>query len=224
MGKIIKILSLLLALGLFASGCAMSQDMPREMPQGQAEEPQDENALNPSLDESDGKNTTSPQSILKDKYYFLEINKPMHDFEAEDLNGNKIKLSDYKGKIVFLNFWATWCPPCRAEMPHMEEFYAKYKDQDIVILAVNSTSVELKGGTDDKAAEKKVRDFIQQYGYTFPILLDRNNEAWKIYYQSGVPTNYIIDKEGIVRYLKIGAFSGQEEMELVVEAIRATEE
>ncbi len=224
MGKFIRIFSLLMAFWLFASGCAISKEEPQEKPQNQVSESQDEDAANPSPDENDGQNAASLHDILKNKYYFLEIDKPMKDFEAEDLNGNKVKLSDYKGKIIFLNFWATWCPPCRAEMPHMEEFYSKYKDEDVVILAVNSTSVELKGGTDDKAAEKKVRSFIEEYGYTFPILLDRNDEAWKIYYQAGVPANYIIDKEGIVRYLKVGAFSGLEEMELTVEAIRTMEE
>ncbi|MCM8901852.1 TlpA family protein disulfide reductase [Caldicoprobacter algeriensis] len=212
-----KIFTLLLVLGLFVSGCAVSKDVPQEKPQDQTAKSNGENAANPSQDED----AASPQDILKNRYYFLEVNKPMEDFEAEDLNGNKVKLSDYKGKIIFLNFWATWCPPCRTEMPHMEEFYAKYKDEDVVVLAVSSTSVELRGGTDDKAAEKKVRDFIQEYGYTFPVLLDRDDEAWKIYYQTGVPANYIIDKEGIVRYLKVGAFSGQQEMELAVEAIRA---
>jgi peroxiredoxin len=221
MGKIMKIFTLLLVLGLFVSGCAASKDVPQETPRDQTAESKDENAANPPRDEGNGENAASPQDILKNKYYFFEVNKPMEDFEAEDLNGNKVKLSDYKGKIIFLNFWATWCPPCRIEMPHMEEFYAKYKDEDVVVLAVSSTSVELRGGTDDKAAEKKVRDFIQEYGYTFPVLLDRDDEAWKIYYQSGVPANYIIDKEGIVRYLKVGAFSGQQEMELAVEAIRA---
>ncbi|MFO7154273.1 MAG: TlpA disulfide reductase family protein [Caldicoprobacter oshimai] len=222
MSRIIKIFTLLLVLGLFVSGCAVSKDTPRETPQDQAAESQDENAAKPS--QNNGDDGASPQDILKNKYYFYEINKPMEDFEAEDLNGNKVKLSDYKGKIIFLNFWATWCPPCRAEMPHMEEFYEEYKDEDVVVLAVSSTSVELRGGTDDKAAEKKVRSFIQEHGYTFPVLLDRDDEAWKIYYRSGVPANYIIDKEGIVRYFKMGAFSGKQEMELAVKAIRALEE
>ncbi|SFQ13227.1 TlpA disulfide reductase family protein [Caldicoprobacter faecalis] len=222
MSRIIKIFTLLLVLGLFVSGCAVSKDTPRETPQDQAAESQDENAAKPS--QNNGDDGASPQDILKNKYYFYEINKPMEDFEAEDLNGNKVKLSDYKGKIIFLNFWATWCPPCRAEMPHMEEFYEEYKDEDVVVLAVSSTSVELRGGTDDKAAEKKVRSFIQEHGYTFPVLLDRDDEAWKIYYRSVVPANYIIDKEGIVRYFKMGAFSGKQEMELAVKAIRALEE
>jgi len=238
--RITKIFFLLLMFWLVTSGCTVSNEVLPEKPQDQAGEQQgenphqnleedqdkkqDENDTRPSNNEVNGQDAASLQDTLKNKYFFFEINKPMEDFEAEDLNGNKVKLSDYKGKIIFLNFWATWCPPCRDEMPHMEEFFAKHKDEDVVILAVSSTSLELRGGTDDKAAEKKVKDFIQEHGYTFPVLLDRDDQAWGIYYQAGVPANYIIDKEGIVRYLKLGAFSGQEEMELAVEAIRAMEE
>ncbi|MBM7583385.1 thiol-disulfide isomerase/thioredoxin [Caldicoprobacter guelmensis] len=221
MGKIVKAFVFLLVFGVFISGCETSKEVPREMPKSQT--PGSLNKRDEELRQDNGQERVSLQDILKEEYGFYEINKPMEDFEVEDLNGNKVKLSDYKGKIIFLNFWATWCPPCQAEMPHMEEFYAKYKDEDVVVLAVNSTSVELRGGTDDKAAEKKVKDFIKKYGYTFPVLLDRDDEGWRIYYQAGVPANYIIDKEGIVRYLKIGAFSGQQEMELAVKAIRTME-
>lgn len=221
MGKIVKAFVFLLVFGMFISGCGISKDVPRETPQGRT--PGSPNKSDAGLTQDNGQKGMLPHDILKSKYGFYEINKPMEDFEAEDLSGNKVKLSDYKGEIIFLNFWATWCPPCRSEMPHMEEFYAKYKDENVAVLAVSSTSVELRGGTDDKAAEKRVRDFIERNGYTFPVLLDRNDEAWKIYYQAGVPANYIIDKEGIIRYLKLGAFSSLQEMELAVEAIMAME-
>lgn len=148
---------------------------------------------------------------------------PMEDFQAVDFEGNKVKLSDYKGKIIFLNFWATWCPPCREEMPDMQEIYDKYKDQDVVILAVNSTSVELRGGTDSDKAEKQVRKFIKDNGFTFPVLFDKEDEAWSIYQQRGIPTNYIIDKQGIIRYAFAGAFQGKEHMEQLIENIRAIE-
>ena len=68
----------------------------------------------------------NPKVSLKENVDYLTIDKPLIDFELEDLNGNKIKLSDYKGQIVFLNFWATWCPPCRAEMPDMEAIHQEY--------------------------------------------------------------------------------------------------
>jgi len=137
------------------------------------------------------------------------------------LQGNKVRLSDFKGKIVFLNFWATWCPPCREEMPFMQELYEKYKDKDIVVLAVNPNQVENRGVDDSEKAEQKVREFIKENGYTFPILLDRDDSAWAVYQQRGIPANYVIDKEGVIKYLKPGAFTGLEEMEAFAEAIRA---
>ena len=93
------------------------------------------------LPENDEKDDISPQEILKGIAYY-EAEAPLLDFEAVDLNGNKVKLSDYEGSIVFLNFWGTWCPR-RREMPHMEQFYKEYKEKGVVLLAVSPTSVEL---------------------------------------------------------------------------------
>ncbi|MGI6536968.1 MAG: TlpA disulfide reductase family protein [Caldicoprobacterales bacterium] len=152
-------------------------------------------------------------------YYYINLGVPIEDFELKDLDGNTVKLSDQKGKIVFLNFWATWCPPCRDEMPYMQEFHEKYKDEDVVILAVNPNQVENRGMDNAEKAEESVRKFISEYGYTFPILLDADDSVWAVYQQRGVPTNYIIDKEGIVRYLKLGAFSGLKEMEDFAETL-----
>ncbi|MGI6188792.1 MAG: TlpA family protein disulfide reductase [Clostridiales bacterium] len=174
------------------------------------------------LPENDEKDDISPQEILKGIAYY-EAEAPLLDFEAVDLNGNKVKLSDYEGSIVFLNFWGTWCPPCRREMPHMEQFYKEYKEKGVVLLAVSPTSVELRGGKDAEEAEKRVRDFIESNGYTFPVLLDKDDQAWAIYQQSGVPVNYVIDRDGIIRYLKIGAFLNKEEMERFVKAVEAVQ-
>lgn len=158
------------------------------------------------------------EEILKE---MMEL--PMEDFEAVDFEGNKVKLSDYKGKIIFLNFWATWCPPCREEMPLMQEIYNEYKDQDVIILAVNPTSVELRGGNDSEKAEKQAKEFIQDSGYTFPVLLDKEDKAWGIYQQRGIPTNYVIDKQGIIRYGFSGAFQSKIQMKSLIENIRAIE-
>ena len=158
------------------------------------------------------------EEILKDMFDI-----PMEDFSAEDLKGNKVRLSDYKGKIIWLNFWATWCPPCKEEMPFMEELYKKYKDKDLVILAVAPTSVELKGGTNSNKAKKQVESFIKENGYTFPVLLDKEDKAWEIYQQRGIPANYIIDKQGIVRYVIPGAFASKEQVEYLIENVRAIE-
>jgi len=107
------------------------------------------------------------------------------DFSLEDLNGSTVSLSDYKGKRVFLNFWATWCPPCKAEMPDIEKLYQETKDSDLVILAVNV-------GED----KKTVQAFIRDKGYNFPVLLDDEGEVSQLYQVAGIPTSYFIDTEG----------------------------
>ena len=165
------------------------------------------------------KSDIDPETILEGYQYGI-IDAPIEDFELEDLEGNLVKLSDFKGKIVFLNFWATWCPPCRDEMPHMQAFYEKYKDEDIVILAVNPNQVENQGLNNAERAEEKARKFIDEHGFTFPVLLDRDDSVWAIYQQRGIPTNYMIDKEGTVKYLKPGAFGDVKEMEDFAEALR----
>lgn len=146
---------------------------------------------------------------------------PAVDFEGVDLAGNKIKLSDYRGKIVFLNFWATWCPPCEEEMPLMQEIHDQYKDQGVVILAVSPTVLQLKGGTDDAEAERQVRQYIQEKGYTFPVILDKGSKAWSIYQQRGIPTNYVIDADGVIRYGFMGPFQSKEQMEMFIANLRS---
>ncbi|HHY81770.1 MAG TPA: TlpA family protein disulfide reductase [Clostridiales bacterium] len=201
------IITILLVIAL--SACSVSK-----------QEEQPDNTNNAPSEETSGTEAKNPDEILKG-YYYAKIDEPIVDFELEDLQGNKVRLSDFKGKIVFLNFWATWCPPCREEMPFMQELYEKYKDKDIVVLAVNPNQVENRGVDDSEKAEQKVREFIKENGYTFPILLDRDDSAWAVYQQRGIPANYVIDKEGVIKYLKPGAFTGLEEMEAFAEAIRA---
>lgn len=174
-------------------------------------------------DQSQSQSNASDKQSAKELLLQGMMDILMEDFEAVDLNGNSVKLSDYKGKIIFLNFWATWCPPCQEEMPYMQEVYNEYKDQDVVILAVNSTTVELRGGDDSAEAEKRAKAFIKDKGYTFPVLLDKNNDAWAIYQQRGIPANYVIDKQGIVRYAFAGAFPSKEQMIQYIENIRAIE-
>jgi len=146
----------------------------------------------------------TPEDILKG-YSYSKVNLPIKDFELEDLQGNTVRLSDLKGKIVFLNFWATWCPPCRNEMPHMQAFYEKYQD-DMVVLAVNPNKLENQGFDDSEKAEERAREYVEEEGFTFPVLLDRDDSVWDMYRQRGIPANYMIDREGTIRYLKPGAF------------------
>jgi peroxiredoxin len=107
------------------------------------------------------------------------------DFSLPLLNGRNTTLSAYKGKVVVLNFWATWCPPCRDEMPSMETFYRRFKNQGLEILAVD--------GGEDAAT---VQQFIRNNGYTFPILLDKDNKVNSLYGIRAIPTTFILDREG----------------------------
>lgn len=217
-----NILLITIMMAVVISGCSSgSNPVPQDIsdqqsgadtqsPQEQTETPADQG-------------NTDNQTALKETLLEGMMDIPIEDFELEDLNGSKIRLSDYKGKIVLLNFWATWCPPCRQEMPYFQEIYEEYKDDDVVVLTVNSTSVELRGGTDSEQAEKNAREFVKDNGYTFPVLLDKNDEVWAIYQQRGIPANYVIDKEGIVRYAFAGAYPSKEQIIQYIDNIRAIE-
>jgi len=109
------------------------------------------------------------------------------NFSLQDIHGHVIKLSDFRGKIVMLNFWATWCTPCRKEMPSMEKLYEKYRDKGLVILSV--------------AAGEKVKDvveFVKKFHITFPALVDTDLKVTDDYNVWALPTTYFINREGKV--------------------------
>jgi len=161
------------------------------------------------------------QPALTEGVDYITVDQMAQDFTAWDLEGNEIRLSDYKGNVVFLYFWATWCGPCREKMPTIQEFYEENKSKGVVVLAVSSTVVEMRGGSDENAAENQVRRFIDENGFTFPVILDRYSEGWQIYQQRGIPANYVIDTEGIVRFFRPGSYLNKRQM---VEFLRLTEE
>ena len=107
------------------------------------------------------------------------------DFSLPLLGGGTAKLSAYRGKVVFLNFWATWCPPCRAEMPAMETLYRRFAASGLEILAVDCA---------EKTAD--VEAFIKNAGYNFPVVLDADGSAARRYGASAIPTTYILDRSG----------------------------
>jgi len=115
-------------------------------------------------------------------------------FELTDLHGSNHHLSQYRGKVVLLNFWATWCKPCTKEMPAMQNAYDRLKDKGFIVLAVN----ELED-------VNQVRAHIEEHAHTFPVLLDPNNDVANLYGVYGLPVTVFIDQQGIVReYLKGG--------------------
>ncbi|KGR86885.1 peroxiredoxin family protein [Lysinibacillus boronitolerans] len=120
------------------------------------------------------------------------------DFTLTSLDGEDITLSDLRGKKVVLNFWATWCPPCKAEMPHMQSFYDEYaKEKNVEIIAVNLTDAERDVTADAKV--DTVMTFRDSFELTFPILLDPANEAGLNYQVITIPTTYFIDSNGYIQ-------------------------
>lgn len=120
------------------------------------------------------------------------------DFELSTLSGDVVKLSDLKGKKVILNFWASWCGPCKAEMPHMQKYYKKNKDKDNVeIIAVNLTTAEKRG-------IKGVEEFVDAYGLTFPIPLDKEGTVGEDYRIIPIPTTFMIGTDGKISQKIVG--------------------
>ena len=135
----------------------------------------------------------------------LSIGSKAPDFELYDLDGDVHKLSEYKGSPVFLNFWATWCGPCRGEMPHLEDVYEEWKDDGLTFFAVNIG----ESSTD-------VVSFLDYFGFTMPVLLDSAKTVSRRYGVSGIPTTYFIDEDGIIQNKVVGAFPDRESVESYV--------
>lgn len=119
---------------------------------------------------------------------------PAPDFALQTLEGKTIRLSDYKGKPVLVNFWATWCGPCRAEFPDFQKAWTDNADK-LVIIGINNTS------TDDKT---QVPAFLDEFGVTYPIVLDESGDTAKAYNILGLPTSIFIDRDGVVREIFTG--------------------
>lgn len=124
---------------------------------------------------------------------------PAPDFTLTDQNGNTHKLSDYRGKTVFLNFWATWCPPCRGEMPDIQAMYKKYgnNEGDLIVLGVASPRTEQNVNTREQD-QAGVEKFLSDSGYTFPVIMDVTGELSATYGITALPTTFMIDKDGNV--------------------------
>lgn len=117
------------------------------------------------------------------------------DFSAQTLDGQTVRLSDLRGKVVLVNLWASWCPPCRAEMPAIEQTYQVYKEQGFVVLAVDST-------VQDTLANAQA--FVSANQLSFPILLDESGEITRLYRVQSLPTSFFIGADGVIREVVVG--------------------
>ena len=141
----------------------------------------------------------TPAGAQVDPASALDLIKPNRQQQAKDfkvtaLDGGKLSLADLKGKVVFLNLWATWCEPCREEMPAMERLWQRYKGQGLVVVAL---SMDLSGA-------KIVKPYIEQAKYTYPVGLDPKMETASRYGARSVPTTFIIDRSGAIRAIALG--------------------
>ena len=131
-------------------------------------------------------------------------------FNLKDQYGVVHSLENYKGKVIFLNFWATWCPPCKKEMPNIENIYKEYGEnkKDVVILGVNSEK------------ENEVKKFLKDKGYTFPTVIDENSEVMRKYFIQAFPTSFVIDKEGNVYGYVMGGLTKEQIKQVIEEVLK----
>lgn len=132
-------------------------------------------------------------TATKDKVEVLKVGSEAPDFELVDLNGKTHRLSDYKGQGVVLNFWGTWCEPCKKEMPALDKMYNVYKDKGVQILAVNIAQSDFE-----------VKNFVKNYDLSFPVVIDKTKSVMDAYNINPLPTTYLINPEGKVEKIITG--------------------
>jgi len=120
-----------------------------------------------------------------------QIGKLAPSFELADVNGNKVSLSEYKGKVILINFWATWCAPCKAEMPSLNNLFLAFKNDGFIVLAISVDS-----------SEKPVQSFLKGKSIALPVLMDKEQDVYfDLYGVLGLPTSFLIDRDGIITEL-----------------------
>lgn len=132
----------------------------------------------------------------------VEVGNIAPDFQLQSLAGQTVSLGNLQDKPVLINFWATWCPPCRGEMPYLQEIYEEWSGKGLVVLAINI-------GESSSTAE----EFMQSNGLSFTVLLDTKRNVAETYNISGIPTTFFIDKDGIIQDKVIGPFQNKTQIE-----------
>lgn len=144
------------------------------------------------------RNTDSPVSASSTDLSAVpvEMDFPAPELDLFTLEGSPVSLSDYRGNVVLVNLWATWCPPCRQEMPTLQSFYEKYKADGFVLIAI-----------DQEETKEVVKPFVDEFKLTFPVWLDEDYLAQKEFKTMSLPSSYVVDRNGQVRLMWIGSIS-----------------
>lgn len=195
--SIIYILLILVVIGGFFYFTLDKEEKDIDNNIGQGEESPEENNA-----------SESPDSLGPRKDDTIEVGKKLPDFTLENINGEVKSLRDYEGTITILNFWESWCPPCKKEMPDFMKIAEE--NEDVLILTVNM---------ERERDRKLVEDFLEEGGYTFEVLLDQDQVVGRMFSISSIPSNYFIDKNGIYR----GNWPGMltyEQMEEAIDTLR----
>ena len=145
---------------------------------------------------------TAPTSLPP----IAQTNRPAPSFALPGLNGGTVRLSDYQGKVVLVNFWYTGCAPCREETPALQAAYKKLADQGLEIVGVNVRPNERSGA----AGDADIRQFVDQYGLTYPIALDTESEIDRAFQVYVLPTSFFIDQSGNIRYMRFSTMTTED--------------
>jgi peroxiredoxin len=135
-----------------------------------------------------------------------EMRRPAPEFVLPGLQGETVRLSDYRGKVVLVNFWGTWCEPCKEETPALAGVYRKLHDQGLVIIGVDLRNQERAGSNGDA----DVRAFTERYGVIYPIALDVAGETARAFQIYPLPTSFFVDQRGMIRYVRVGQITAEE--------------
>ncbi len=141
---------------------------------------------------------TTPANLAEDTQSVIPVpvSYPAPSLELRTLSGQPVRLADYRGQVVLVNMWATWCPPCKQEMPDLEAYYQAHRHQGFVIIGIN-----------DGESADIVRPFVEAYGLSFPIWLDERGLSEKAFRTINLPSSYVIDRHGTIRFAWKGAIT-----------------
>lgn len=140
-----------------------------------------------------------------------QLGEPAPDFQFQDSEGQTTSLSDFRGEVVLVNFWATWCGPCVYEMPFIQQVYDEWRGKGLVVLTINIGE-----------SANKATSFMEEYSLSFPVLLDTSSEVAQRYNVQYIPTTFFIDEDGIIQHIEVGAFPSKEAIESILSQLGIT--